>query len=55
MYASLNQEYPINPDVKPSELIADWGDFKRDDLSLNAIVKNRALAYRLADEVDYDG
>ncbi len=55
MYANLNQEYPINPEVKPSELIASWGDFKRDDLSLNDIVKNRALAYRLADEVDYDG
>ncbi|ASJ72512.1 extracellular solute-binding protein [Granulosicoccus antarcticus] len=55
MYANLNQEYPINPAVKPSDLIASWGEFKHDELSLNAIVKNRALAYRLADEVDYDG
>ena len=55
IYADLNQEYPINPDVPASDLITSWGDFKHDELSLNSIIKNRALAYRLADEVDYDG
>lgn len=55
IYADLNQEYPVNPNVEPSDLIASWGDFKHDELSLNDIIKNRALAYRMADEVDYDG
>lgn len=55
IYADLNHEYPVNPAVAPSELIASWGEFKHDELSLNSIVKNRALAYRLVDEVDYDG
>lgn len=55
IYADLNHEYPVNPKVAPSALISSWGDFRQDELSLNGIIQNRARAYRLADEVDYDG
>jgi len=55
MYATNNHEYPIKADVSPSELVNDWGKFKKDSLSLNNIAKHRAAASRLVDTVDYDG
>ncbi|MFT4728113.1 MAG: iron(III) transport system substrate-binding protein, partial [Granulosicoccus sp.] len=55
MYATNNHEYPIKADVSPSELVSSWGEFKKDDLSLNDIAKYRAQASRLVDIVDYDG
>ncbi|NND92346.1 MAG: extracellular solute-binding protein [Granulosicoccus sp.] len=55
LYAELNHEYPIKVDVKPSALVASWGDFRKDELPLNEIAKHRATASRLVDTVDYDG
>ena len=34
VYAEANFEYPVNPQVAPAELLAQWGDFKRDALNL---------------------
>jgi len=54
IYAEVNHEYPVNPDVKRSALVAAWGDFNGDALSLAEIAKHRADAVKLADEVGYD-
>ncbi len=54
IYASLNMEYPINPQVAPSEMVQSWGSFKADTLSLTAIVEYRSVAYKLIDEVGFD-
>ena len=32
MYAEVNYEYPVKPGVKPSELVASWGEFKADTI-----------------------
>ena len=53
-YASLNMEYPVNPLVKPSDLVASWGEFKEDDIALTEVAKHRQTALKLVDEVKYD-
>ncbi len=54
IYASDNMEYPINPAVQPSEIVASWGDFKADPLPINVIAANRSKALKLLDEVKFD-
>ncbi|MBU2881027.1 extracellular solute-binding protein [Psychrosphaera sp. B3R10] len=53
-YASLNMEYPVNPNVEPSELVASWGKFKEDTLPLTQIAQYRQAALRLVDKVKFD-
>ncbi|MEQ5815440.1 Fe(3+) ABC transporter substrate-binding protein [Marinobacter sp. NFXS11] len=55
IYAEANTEYPANPEVKPSGLVAEWGDINPDNLSLQEIADNRNAAVKLVDRVDYDG
>ncbi|PID60623.1 MAG: iron ABC transporter substrate-binding protein [Gammaproteobacteria bacterium] len=54
MYASVNHEYPVNPGVPASELVASWGEFKADTLPLSEVAANRKRASKLVDEVGYD-
>jgi len=42
IYAEANTEYPANPDVKPSGMVAEWGEINPDDLSLQEIAENRS-------------
>jgi len=37
MYAESNYEYPVHPNVKPSELLQSWGEFKKDDMDLGKL------------------
>jgi ABC-type Fe3+ transport system, periplasmic component len=55
IYAEANSEYPVVPGTDPSELVASWGSFTPDNLSLLEIANQRAAALRLTEEVDYDG
>lgn len=54
MYASVNMEYPVKPDVEVSELVASWGKFKEDALPLTKVSEYRPLALKLIDEVKFD-
>ncbi len=54
MYAETNMEYPVRPGVKPSKLVATWGEFKADDLSLEVIAKHRKTALILLDKAQFD-
>ena len=54
VYASVNMEYPVNPTVKPSEIVASWGDFKEDNLAMTKVAENRQAAIMLLDEVKFD-
>lgn len=54
IYAEVNFEYPVNPNVEQSALVKSWGEFKPDDLSLAEIASHRADASKLADIVGYD-
>lgn len=54
IYARDNMEYPVNPVVEVSEIVASWGEFKADNLSINKIAENRSKALQLLDEVKFD-
>lgn len=54
MYAKVNFEYPVKPGVARSELVASWGDFKADTVSLDDIASHHAAAVKLLDEVKFD-
>lgn len=54
IYAEANTEYPANPNVQPSGLVASWGELNPDSLPLQTIAENREAAVRMVDRVDYD-
>lgn len=54
MYAEVNYEYPVKENVKPSELVASWGEFRADTISLDEIAKHHHDAVKLLDEVKFD-
>ena len=54
LYAELNMEYPVKADIKPSQLVQSWGDFKGDDVSLEEVAAKRKDALRLIDKVKFD-
>jgi len=54
MYAETNMEYPVREGVKVSDLVASWGKFKSDNISLEEIAKNRASAIKLLDKAQFD-
>ena len=54
LYAETNLEYPVRADVAVSELVASWGSYKADALSLETLAKNRKLALTLLDQAKFD-
>lgn len=55
IYAEANTEYPANPNVELTGLVAEWGPIQPDSLSLQEIAEKRNAAVKLVDRVDYDG
>lgn len=53
VFAKANYEYPVNPEVAPSELLSSWGSFKEDTLALSALGKNNKKAVLLFDSVGW--
>jgi len=54
IYAQVNMEYPVKVGIKPSPLVASWGEFKSDQLAMSDIAKNRKLALKMLDQVKFD-
>jgi iron(III) transport system substrate-binding protein len=54
IYAGVNNEYPVMPQVAPSDLVKSWGTLKPDALPLDNIVKFRRRASELMDKVQFD-
>jgi len=46
-YTNNSFEYPVNKNVKPSNIIAEWGDFKIDNLDLNELGIQRKKAVEI--------
>ncbi len=55
IYADVNFEYPLNPEIAPSERVAEWGGFTPDPTPLADIAKLRGAALQLVERVDFDG
>jgi iron(III) transport system substrate-binding protein len=53
VFAKANYEYPVNPNVEASALLASWGAFKEDTLALSALGKNNKKAVLLFDKVGW--
>jgi iron(III) transport system substrate-binding protein len=54
LYAELNMEYPVKNGVSPSALVASWGTFKEDDISLEVLAANIKTALKLTDQTKFD-
>ncbi len=54
LFADINQEFPANPKVKPSEEVAAWGNFKADTIPVEIAGKRQAEAIRLMDRAGYN-
>jgi iron(III) transport system substrate-binding protein len=52
-FAGLNQEYPVNTAVKPSSVVAAWGEFKADAINVEAAGRLQAAAVKLMDRAGY--
>lgn len=52
-FSAANYEYPVNPNVEPSELLKSWGEFKEQDINLTILGENNAEAVRIFDQVGW--
>ena len=52
-YVNNIYEYPANPMVKPSKIVQDWGEFKRDNLDLNNLGVYRDEALKIFDKTGW--
>ena len=53
VFSEANQEYPVRQDIEASDLLRSWGDFKADDLEMNALGEYNEAAARIFDEVGW--
>ncbi|MGM0517357.1 MAG: Fe(3+) ABC transporter substrate-binding protein [Pseudomonadota bacterium] len=52
-YAQVNNEFPVRPGVPTSETLAQWGEFKADDLDLTKLGELNPAAVRLMDRAGW--
>jgi len=52
-YAEANGEYPVREGVEPSPVLAEWGDFKADDLNLSTLGELNQEAVRIMDRAGW--
>jgi len=54
LYAEINNEYPVRPDVPWSALMQGWGKFRADSLPLAEIARHRVRALEIVYETGFD-
>ncbi|MRH41543.1 extracellular solute-binding protein [Aquibacillus halophilus] len=52
-FAEGNNEYPVNPEAKASELLNSWGEFKEQDIDLTILGTNNTRAIQIFNEVGW--
>lgn len=55
IYAESNFEYPVLDGAPISDVVASWGSFDADDVSLTEVAGHRADALKVMEEVNFDG
>ena len=55
IYAEANHEYPIAPGTAPSALVQSWGSFTADSVNMMDLAKQRPVALKITEQVDFDG
>jgi len=53
LYGTINTEYPVNPAVGLSDDLAEWGQFKADELPISTVAKLGPQAQRIIDRVGW--
>ena len=53
IFASVNQEYPINPDIAIDPEVLSWGEFKASKLPLSRAYELQPAAVKLMDRAGY--
>ena len=53
LYGTINFEYPVNPRVKPSKILQDWGTFREDQLPIQKIAEFSLTAQKIIDKVGW--
>lgn len=53
LFAKANYEYPVLADVKSSELVSSWGQFKDDTISINTLGENNKAAVKVFDQAGW--
>ena len=53
IFADVNMEYPVNPDVPVNPTVASWGLFKQSKFNLKNAGENQATAIQLMDKAGY--
>ena len=53
VFANVNLEYPVNPDVPVNPMVASWGTFQQNQINLKNAGENQVAAIRLMDRVGY--
>ena len=54
IYSQQNNEYPVNAQVEPSDIVKGFGKLKPDTLPLENIAKYRKKASEIMDKVQFD-
>lgn len=52
-FAAANYEYPIRDDVEKADVLASWGDFKKDTISLNTLGQLNRKAVKMMDKAGW--
>ena len=53
IYADVNFEYPVKQDIEVNSILAQWGDFKADEIQLDLLGEYNAAAVRLMDRAGW--
>ncbi len=54
IYAEVNYEYPVNPNVPASDRVRSWGDLRADPISISEIAEHAREASEMVDRVGFD-
>lgn len=53
LFSDSNYEYPVNPEVDPSDLLKSWGTFKEDEINLSKLGEYNKEAVKLFNKVGW--
>jgi len=53
LFADVNLEYPVNPEVQPAPPVAAWGSFKQDLINISKAGELQGEAIKLMDRAGY--
>jgi iron(III) transport system substrate-binding protein len=53
-FAQANYEYPVNPNVEPSDLLKSWGDFRTQDINISLLGEYNQKAVEIFNEIGWE-